>query len=319
MVNSATYSDLVMGWQPVDSRDNQFVVIVVAVVLLLFSLAFFLSSIDLPQEDRRIITPVPERIAEYIDSRPKPPPPPPEPPPEPKPEPPKPKPTVERDLPKVEEPLTEVQKEARKTAEESGLLALGNELADLFDTSDVSAMVGGTVNDTSPSATQASDFNRDALTSGASQGSGGVDASEYAATISGSSQLSERERVAVRQSLLTEEQIAAEEEKASDSRPRTGTNIRAEEEVTIIFDQNKGRLFSVYNRARRTNPGLQGKVVFELTIAPNGSVTEAKILSSELNAPDFEKRLLARIRQFKFGEKEVEEVTVTFPIEFLPS
>jgi protein TonB len=318
MATSVSYSDLVLSWQPAEPLNKSFLIIVALVITLLFGLAFFISSIDLPLENRRVVTPLPERIAEFIEERPKPPPKS-EPPPEPKPEPPKPKPTVERKLEKKNvEPLTETQKQARKTAEESGLLALGNELADLFDTDDVSAMVGGDIKERSVSASQASTFNKDVLTEGVGGGSGGVDASEYVETIQSGTQLSERERRAVRQSLFARDQIVSKDEADTDT-TRIGSKIRAEEEVTIIFDQNKGRLFSVYNRARRTNPGLKGKVVFELTIAPSGAVTSAKIVSSELNDPEFEKSLLARIKLFKFGAKDVESVTVTFPIEFLPS
>ena len=75
------------------------------------------------------------------------------------------------------------------------------------------------------------------------------------------------------------------------SQNRSGDRIRPEEEVTIVFDRNKGRLYSLYNRARRSNPHLKGKVGIEITIAPAGTVTNVKILSSELGDPKLESRL----------------------------
>ena len=38
----------------------------------------------------------------------------------------------------------------------------------------------------------------------------------------------------------------------------------------------------MYTRALRDNPAMQGKVVIELTIAPSGDITAARIVSSEL-------------------------------------
>ena len=85
------------------------------------------------------------------------------------------------------------------------------------------------------------------------------------------------------------------------------------------MDKNKSKLHSIYRRARRSHPGLKGKIVLEITIAPSGKVLSVRIKSSELNDPKLESRLVARIKRFDFGSDSVEKVTVIFPIEFLPS
>jgi len=77
-------------------------------------------------------------------------------------------------------------------------------------------------------------------------------------------------------------------------------------------------LFHVY-RALRDEPSLQGKVVLELKISPAGQVVDLRIVSSELKAPDLERKLLARIKLFDFGAKDVDAITVTWPVDFLPS
>jgi hypothetical protein len=43
------------------------------------------------------------------------------------------------------------------------------------------------------------------------------------------------------------------------------------------------------------------------------------LVSSELKADELEKKLLARIRQFDFGAKDVADLVVTYPVDFLPS
>ncbi len=85
------------------------------------------------------------------------------------------------------------------------------------------------------------------------------------------------------------------------------------------MDKNKSKLHSLYRRARRSHPGLKGKIVLEITIAPSGKVLKVRIKSSELNDPKLESRLVARIKRFDFGSYSVQKVTVTFSIEFLPS
>ncbi|MCK4708418.1 MAG: energy transducer TonB, partial [Gammaproteobacteria bacterium] len=94
---------------------------------------------------------------------------------------------------------------------------------------------------------------------------------------------------------------------------------RAEEGITIVFDQHKSQLYTIYNRARRKNPGLKGKIVLEITVAPSGKVTKIRVISNQLNDSKLETRLVKRIKQFNFGAQLVEEITVTYPIEFLPS
>ena len=68
----------------------------------------------------------------------------------------------------------------------------------------------------------------------------------------------------------------------------SGKASRAIEDVRLVFERNKGSIYAIYNRALREEPGLQGKVVLKLTIAPSGGVTNLRIVSSELKMPDVE-------------------------------
>jgi TonB family protein len=99
----------------------------------------------------------------------------------------------------------------------------------------------------------------------------------------------------------------------------SGKASRAIEDVRLVFERNKGSIYAIYNRALRDEPGLQGKVVLKLTIAPSGGITDVRIVSSELKMPDVEQKLLARIRTFDFGAKDVNEMVVNYPLDFLPS
>ena len=102
-------------------------------------------------------------------------------------------------------------------------------------------------------------------------------------------------------------------------RAGNGKASRSIEEIKLVFEHNKGAIYAIYNRALRDEPALQGKVVLELKIAPSGEVVDVRIVSSELNAAELERKLLARIRQFEFTAKEVETMVVSWPVDFLPS
>jgi TonB family protein len=102
-------------------------------------------------------------------------------------------------------------------------------------------------------------------------------------------------------------------------RGASGKASRSIEEIRLVFERHKGAIYALYNRALRDEPGLQGKVVLELRIAPGGEVADIRVLSSELGAADLERKLLARVRQFDFGAKDVDVMVVSWPVDFLPS
>jgi periplasmic protein TonB len=99
----------------------------------------------------------------------------------------------------------------------------------------------------------------------------------------------------------------------------SGKASRSIEEIKLVMERNKGAIYAIYNRALRDDPGLQGKVVIEMKIAPSGQLDGVRIVSSELKAEELEKKLLARIRTFDFGAKDVDQMVVTWPLDFLPS
>lgn len=315
-MTAITYRDIALNWSPRSRRDLRFNILAGSMLAGFMLFGWLLGSIDVPEEKRQAKIEVPERVAKFILEKPKPKPKPKKvEPPKPKP---KPKPRVERQQPKKTVKLTKKQEVARAKAEKSGLLALSNELADLVDTSSIDSMVGKKINK-SANAQQTARVDTDKLVREAGKGSAGVNDSAYLANV-GSTQLTEQERAVARQ-LITSRAVKTgshSKESAGSGGARIG-NYRSEEDIAYVMDKNKSTLHSLYRRARRHNPGLKGKIVLEITILASGKVSDVRIKSSELNDPDLEARLLARIRQFNFGEKNVKTVTVTFPVEFLPS
>jgi TonB family protein len=93
---------------------------------------------------------------------------------------------------------------------------------------------------------------------------------------------------------------------------------RSQEEIELVFDRNKSALYAIYNRALRDNPALRGKVVLQLTIAPSGEVVDCKVLDSELKDEDLERKLVSRVKLFRFESKDVETLIAKKPIDFFP-
>lgn len=208
---------------------------------------------------------------------------------------------------KVKRKSAKKSKAARKKAQQSGLMAMKNELADLQNAFDMSSLDDSTP--LSKAETKRTISTRSSLNKRAKKGSGGINTSTLSRRTGGSG-ITGRKSAAVKSNIGSG---------GSGQHRQSSRTARAEEEIALVFEKNKGAIFSLYNRALRKDPTLQGKVVLELTIAPNGKVTKCRIISSELGSTSLEKKLVARIKLFRFTAKKVKTITVTYPIDFLPS
>ena len=230
-----------------------------------------------------------------------------------KPVPPKPAtPKVVKVTPKKAKPAPVKPKiSARKQAEQAGLLAMKDALADMrqhtvnsnFKKTSKLSQTGGKARST----------DRAILTSGTTRSSGGIQTASLSRN-TGGGQLAERTTTQVHSPSAN----APGGGTTGSSRGERSAG-RSIEEIQIVFDRNKGAIFSVYNRALRKDPSLQGKIVLELTIAPSGKVTRCVLVSSELQDAVLGKKISQRVKLFNFEAKDVSEVTITYPIEFLPA
>ena len=94
---------------------------------------------------------------------------------------------------------------------------------------------------------------------------------------------------------------------------------RTDEEIQIVFDRYKASLYRLYNRELRNDPTLRGQMVLHLTIEPDGTVSMCELRSTDMNAPLLVEQVLARVRTFDFGAKDVAAITIIYPIDFLPA
>jgi TonB family protein len=255
----------------------------------------------LPRHERVVNTDsLPERVVQLVAEPPPPPPPPP------KPEPPKP---VEK-APVTAKPVPPV--DARVKASKSGLLASMDDLAALRDIN-LDKLAKNQPKTTDPG--DVTEVTRSIITSKAGGTSGGISSPTSSGLAAGSGSLN-----GIRVAQVKDPTLATGNQGAGATRGGgSGKASRSADEIALVFTRNKGAIDAMYARALRDNPALQGKVVIELTIAPSGDITAARIVSSDLNDPVFESKLLSRIRLFKFDAKDVATLTATKPIDFFPA
>ena len=285
---------------------------------LIFAFVFWL--LPQPQIDPSEVDEVPKRLVRLVLEREAPPAPPV---PvvqerEPEPEPVVEERPVEQPVPEPErirepEPApVDTTQQARERARVAGLLPLASQLQSLRDNRvterlDRADVVGAVDSDT-PFA------ERSLITSRVGQASGGINTAVLSRNTGGNG-LSGRALTQVESPVEAMQSAGGAAQRSGDSNKAS----RSREEIERVFDTNKGRIFTLYNRALRENPALQGKVVLRLTIAPDGRVTFCEVVSSELNDPALEQGLVQRVLQFQFDAKDVESITTTKPIDFFPA
>jgi protein TonB len=285
-----------------DRRYRRLWITLLAVGLVL---AILFTFIPMPERSTLVQETIPPRLAKIVIARDPPPPPPP--PPQPVQEP---DPVVEQPRPEPVPQPEQRQEQARRRAE-SQLANVRDELASIRQAlsderprqaADLTGAVGAQ-----------SRAERSLITSRAGTSSAGVSAAPTSRGFGGGAGA-----LGGHTTGTVESTVASASANASVSRGSSGKPGRGAEEIEQEFDRNKGAIYGLYIRALREQADLQGKVVLEFTIAPEGAVTACRVVSSELNNPELEGRICARVRGFRFPARDVAAVTTTKPIDFFP-
>lgn len=286
-----------LPWSPSEEMERRFRKILRNLIIVFGIIAVIMPF--LPRHERVVNTEsLPERVVQLVMEPPPPPPPPPPP-------------KVEKPLekaPVVPKPVPPV--DARVKASKSGLLASVDDLAALRDI-DLDKLAKNQPKTTDPG--DVTQVTRSLITSKAGGMSGGISGPTSSGLAAGSGSLN-----GIRTAQVKDPTLALGNQGATRA-GGSGKASRSADEIALVFTRNKGAIDALYARALRENPALQGKVVLEITISPSGDITAARIVSSELNDPEFEAKLLARVRLFKFDAKDVAALTATKPIDFFPA
>jgi len=287
--------------------------------------SLIMSFLPVPEPTAAEVQEIPKRLARLVVERQAPPPPPPPvvreepvPPPVVEPEPVveqrrvEPEPVVENEPPP---PPVDRTVQARERARTAGVLQFSSQLSALRTNADAAADRLERTGTAGPGDVPVNE--RSLITSRVGTASGGINTAALSRNTGGGG-LGDRTTTVVESPV---EGIGFGP--AGGAAQRSGESAkgsRSREEIERVFDANKGRIFTLYNRALRENPALQGKVVLRLTIASDGRVTFCEVVSSELGDAELERALVQRVLQFQFEARDdIEAITTTKPIDFFPA
>jgi TonB family protein len=307
-----------LPWTTGKEQEKKFQRLLGIIFLICLALSIVWPFIPVPEPEPFDVEEIPPRIAQLLlEEQPLPPPPPPvqEEEPEPEVEEPEPEQVVEKEPepePEIEpepEPVVDRTEEARQEAQ-AALMPFAEDLADLVDQELQVAddrPLGAAVGETERN-------ERSMITSKVGTASGGINTANMSRNTGGTG-------IAGRNTTRVASPVAGIGQ-AGPGASRSGSSgkaSRSREEIELVFDRNKGAIFALYNRALRQDPSLEGKLVLRLTIAPNGTVTMCEVVSSELDNEELERKLVQRVKLFRFEAKDVEAITTTKPIDFFPA
>ena len=304
MLLAPYYREFELPWEgdPESSERFRKILRVLLIVLVIFGILFPL----LPTPKHTMAEDVPERLARVMTQTPKPPPPPP--PPTPKPQE---KPKIEPKFALKPPPVDERQRAHEKAQKQ--LNQVKDELADLRDVMDLKPLE---TKNLSGAVGADSHAERSLITSKVGAGSGGITSANASRGFgTGAGSLTGHDTTTVSSGIAR----SGLNNRGPATSGGGGKAARSREEIELVFDRNKGRIYSLYARALRDNAELQGKLVLEFTISPTGEVTMCRVVSSELKDPDLERKIIALVRLFRFDPKDVDTITTTKPIDFFPA
>lgn len=320
------FNNLGPAWNAESGEKERLGKISAAVIPIFLVFAFYISWVDLPEQSREELEALPPQLAKVIIKKKE-----------------KPKPIVKKEIKKeVKKELKKVEPEkkvakkpkpkpkakiakkpkpklkpkakeiqlAREKAKTSGLLAMSDQLSAL------STMAESIKLDT-PKTVSAKPIARkveDKLASRAKTArSSGVDETKLTQETQQMA-LASREVTEVDQVEEIQTELALDEQEATREVAQ-----RTREDIRRTMDANKSAINSIYNRALRKKPSLQGAFTAQLVVESSGQVSSCSALDSTLNEPRLESKICKRLRLVNFGHKPgVDQTTISYPIELFP-
>ena len=307
------YREYELPWTSSSDQERRFRRLLVIIFTATFVLGVIWPWIPTMAPDPYDVEKIPPRIAKLLLQEKPPPPPPPKPK---EPEPAEPdsikEPEPERVVEKEPEPEPIDYKKIAREKAQAAFMPFAEDLAALADSDVVERVADNRLLTSSVGVAVRNE--RAMITSKVGAASRGINTANMSRNTGGTG-LGDRSTTQVSSPVAGLGQSAGGARRSGSS----GKASRSREEIELVFDRNKGAIFALYNRALRMDPSLEGKLVLRLTIAPSGEVTFCEIVSSELGDEDLERKLVQRIRMFRFEAKDVEAITTTKPIDFFPA
>lgn len=315
-----------LAWNTEQGESKRLKRIISAVIPVFMILVIYITWIELPEQNREELEALPPQLAKVILK---------------KKEPVKPiikkvekkkeekkiepEKVVEKPKPKVQKPVPQIAKKpkpkvkpkpkdvqlAREKAKTSGLLAMSSQLSALSALADTVTLDVPKTITAKPIARKATDKLAASVSTTRSAGIDETQLTQETQQMSlasrQSTEVAELEEVVA--AVEAEEQVAAERLVAQ----------RTSEELRRTMDANKSAIQSIYNRALRKKPSLQGIFTPVLVVEESGKVSDCSTENSTLGEPTLESKFCKRLRLVDFGYKPgVARTTFSYPFDLLP-
>lgn len=302
----------VMAWSRGGEEDERFRKSLAAALLLSLLLGVWLPMIDLPLPEWEPLE-VPERLTRLIQERPLPPP----------------APIRQETQPQEQEllaeaPLVAEESPTKPTQDESpkpspenkGILAFREKFSSLADQKPA-ARLGAEARINRSGETATGRPERSMVASLTPGNSGGINLAALSRDVgNGDGGQIQGVQIARATSSIGSNGTGSGSDRPLAGGPGAG---RTDEEIQIVFDRHKAALYRLYNRELRRDPTLKGQMLLRIRIEPDGGVSLCTLQSMDMNAPALGEQVVARVKTFDFGAKEVSPVTILYPIDFLPA
>lgn len=327
---SNIYFNSQLPWTSGNSENATFVKITIGALIFTLLFAAYVFIIDLPEVPRAEKERIPPQLAKIIQAQ-QPPPPPPqiEPEPEPEPEPveevpepevvPKelpPEPVVEKEpvkkVPEVVE-LTEQEKvvQARETVKSKGVLQFADQLASMRQQTNLDNLADTNMTEGGGQADQTA---RNVIAAPSVNTSGGIQTGNLSTNVGAAGALEGRRNTEFVASTQGEAALATKRVEAQ----QQVIGSRNLDQIRQALDANKGAVYSLYRRALREDPSIEGKLTVRLVIEADGSLSSVELIDSELEAPELVAKLISRIQLINFGDANVTRTELEYAYNFLP-
>ena len=287
-----------LPWRSTRGEDRLLGVILAILLVVFLPLAVLIPGVELPERAPQPPEEPDPQVARMLEEPEEP-----EPEPESEPEPETSEPDPEPETPPAPTPAEpeETVEEAREVARESGLVGMRDQLAELRSLApepETELRDSATSDDGNPELPE------------------GPDDEQLMADSGGPGELAEGRVEEGDMARRETRDVSGSGEQASADPPKPEKRPMAN--IRETFQRNKSALFSIYNRARRQNPLLEGEVVLALTIAPGGAVVDVEVAESTLGDEGVARKIAQRVALFNFGPMEVPQRSVRFPVDFAP-
>jgi hypothetical protein len=321
------YFNSQLPWTSSKQENALFFKITLGVLLLTLLFAGYVGVKVLPEVPRAEREKLPPQLAQIIQAQ-KPPPPPPqvEPEVEPEPELPEEVPEVTPIEPPQLAPVKEVVPptpkkveiseqdkvvQARETAKSSGMLQFTDQLASMRQQTNLNNVADTTLTQGGGEAEQTQ---RNVIAAPSLNSSGGIQTGALSANIGAAGELEGRRNTEF--SAATQGDAALATKRVEQEQQVIGN--RNLDEIRQVLDANKGAVYSLYRRALRQDPSIEGKLTVKLIIEPDGSLASVTLIDDELAAPELVAKLITRIQMINFGAANVMRTELEYSYNFLP-